>query len=91
MYHLAFDQLTTEIHKDLTENGKAFYISSLLERLKALLPDDVSSENYKDSKLQIRLQNHYKDEIITQSQRGQGKSNIIISSKINADENSTKQ
>ena len=51
MYQQAFDQLITEIHKDLTENGKAFYISSLLEKFKALLPDDVSSENYKSSKL----------------------------------------
>ena len=33
MYQQAFDQLPTEIHKDLTENGKAFYISSLLETL----------------------------------------------------------
>ena len=48
MYQQAFDQRITEIHKDLTENGKAFYISSLLERFKALLPDDVSSENYKE-------------------------------------------
>ena len=45
MYQQTFDQLITEIHKDLTENGKAFYISSLLERFKALPPDDVSSEN----------------------------------------------
>ena len=44
MYQQAFDQLITEIHKDLTENGKAFYISSLLERFKALLPGDVSSK-----------------------------------------------
>ena len=41
MYQLAFDQLITEIHKDLTENGKAFYVSSLLKKIKALLPDDV--------------------------------------------------
>ena len=27
MYQQAFDQLITEIHEDLTENGKAFYIS----------------------------------------------------------------
>ena len=80
MYQQAFDELITEIHKDLTENGKA----SLLERFKALLPDDVSSENYRSSKLQRRLQNHYKDEFITQSQRGQEKSNIIISGKITA-------
>ena len=51
MYQQAFDQLITEIHKDLNENGKVFYISSLLERFKALLPDDVSSENNKTSKL----------------------------------------
>ena len=51
MYQQAFDQLITEIHKDLTENGKAFHISSLLERFKTLLPDDVSNENYKSSKL----------------------------------------
>ena len=50
MYQQAFDQLITEIHKDLTENEKA-YIFSLSERFKALLPDDVSSENYKSSKL----------------------------------------
>ena len=71
IYQQAFDQLITEIHKHLTENGKAFYISSLSERFKALLPDDASSENYRSSKLQRRLQNHYKDEIISQSQRGQ--------------------
>ena len=41
MYQQAFDQFITEIHKDLTENRKAFYISSLLERIKALLPDDI--------------------------------------------------
>ena len=51
MYQQAFDQLITEIHEDLTENGKAFYISSFLERSKALLPDDVSSENYRSGKL----------------------------------------
>ena len=84
MYQQVFDQLITEFHKDLTENGKAFYISSLLERFKSLLSDDVSSENYRSSKLQRRLQNHYKDEIIIQSQSGQGKSNIIINSKITA-------
>ena len=84
VYQQAFDQLITEIHKDLTENGKAFYMSSLSERFNALLPDDISSENYRSSKLQRRLQNHYKDEIIIQSQRGRGKSNIIISSKITA-------
>ena len=49
-----------------------------------LLPDDVSGESYRRNKLQRRLQNYYKDEIIIQSQRGQGKSNIIISSKITA-------
>ena len=89
MYQQALDQLVTEIHKDLTENGKAFYISSLLERFKELLPDDVSSENYRSSKLQRRLQNHYKDEIIIQSQRSQGKSNIIVSCKITACHSST--
>ena len=51
MYQQTFDQHITEIHKDLTENGKAFYVSSLLERFKALPPDDVSSENYQSSKL----------------------------------------
>ena len=61
-------------------------LSSLLERFKVLLPDDASSENYRSSKLQRRLQNHCKDEIIIQSQRGQGKSNIIKSSKITADD-----
>ena len=76
MYKQVFDQLITEIHR----NGKTFYISSLLERFEALLPDDVSSEN-RSSKRQRRLQNHNKDKIITQSQRGQGKSSIIISSK----------
>ena len=60
------------------------FISSLLERFKVLLPDDVSSENYRSCKMQRRLQNHYKDEIVTQSQHCQGKSNIIISSKITA-------
>ena len=70
MYQQSFNQIITEIHKDLTENGKAIYISSLLERF--------------SSKLQRRLQNHYKDEIIIQSQRDQGKSNIIINSKITA-------
>ena len=55
MYQQAFDQLFTEIHKDLTENGKAFHISSLLERFKALLPDDASSENYRSSKLPYLL------------------------------------
>ena len=44
MYQEAFDQLITEIHKDLTENGKTFYISSLLERFKVLLPDYASSD-----------------------------------------------
>ena len=63
---------------------KLYFISSLLERFKVLLPDDVSSENYRSSELQIRLQNHYKDEIIIQSQHGQGKSNIIISNTITA-------
>ena len=55
MYQQAFDQLITEIHKDLTENRQAFYISSLLERFKSLLRDDVSSEGYKRSKIPYLL------------------------------------
>jgi hypothetical protein len=41
----------------------------------SLLPEGLSTK-YSTAKLQTRLQNHYGDTIVIESQKGQGQSNI---------------
>ena len=60
---------------------KAFTMSSLLDKLCSLLPEALSTKYY-TAKLQTRLQNHYGDTIVIESQKGQGQSNIVFSSSI---------
>jgi hypothetical protein len=46
-----------------------------------LLPEGLSTK-YSTAKLQKRLQNHYGDTIVIESQKGQGQSNIVFSDSI---------
>jgi hypothetical protein len=52
-------------------------MSSLLEQFCSLLPEGLSTK-YSTAKLQTRLQNHYGDTIVIESQKGQGQSNNIV-------------
>ena len=79
VYKLAFTMLIEEIDVDL-QGGKAFRLKDLAERYNNLLPK--TCEVYHSQLLQRRLERHYGDKIITQSQQGQGKSTIIMSSDI---------
>jgi hypothetical protein len=54
---------------------------SLFDKLCSLLPEGLSTK-YSTAKLQTRLQNHYGDTIVIESQKGQGQSNIVFSSSI---------
>jgi hypothetical protein len=56
-------------------------MSSLLDKFCSLLPEGLSTK-YSTAKLQTRLQNHYGDAIVIESQKGQGQSNIVFSSLI---------
>ena len=57
-------------------------MSSLLEMFKSYLPEDFSNTSYRSDRLKSKLQKHYGDLIVIQSQYGQGKSSIVFSSKI---------
>lgn len=81
VYNEAFKTLIDAIEKDL-QNGKAFLMSSLLEMFKSYLPEDFSNTSYRSDRLKSKLQKHYGDLIVIQSQYGQGKSSIVFSSKI---------
>jgi hypothetical protein len=61
------------LHHDLFENKKAFPMSSLLDKCCSLFPEGLSTKYY-TAKLQTRLQNHYDDTIVIESQKGQGQS-----------------
>jgi hypothetical protein len=65
--------------KDQMEKDRNLW-SSLLDKLCSLLPEGLSTK-YSTAKLQTRLQNHYGDTIVIESQKGQGQSNIVFSSK----------
>jgi hypothetical protein len=80
-HDIAFKKFLDILHHDLFENKKAFTMSSLVDKLCSLLPEGVSTK-YSTAKLQTRLQNHYGDTIVIESQKGQGQSNIIFSSSI---------
>ena len=56
-------------------------MSSLLVKCCSLLPEGLSTKYY-TAKLQTRLQSHYGDTIVIESQKGQGQSNIAFSSSI---------
>ena len=56
-------------------------MSFLLETYCSFLPEEIGS-NYTTAKLQHKLENHYGDSMVVQTQRGQGKSNMIFSSSI---------
>jgi hypothetical protein len=82
LYSVAFHQLIAEIHVELIENKKAFTMSSLLDRFRDLLPDEVDDQAYRSKNLQDRLISHYGDEIIIQSQHGQAQSNYVFSKSV---------
>ena len=52
-----------------------------LDKCCSLLPEGLSTK-YSTAKLQTRLQNHYGDTIVIESQKGQSQSNIVFSSSI---------
>ena len=78
-HSVAFKKLIAEIDNDLRINKRAFLLSTLLEMYKVHLPNDSS---YKTAKLQRKLENHYGESISVQRQRGQGSSNVVMSSDI---------
>jgi hypothetical protein len=80
-HDIAFKKFLDILHHDLFENKKVFIMSSLLDKLCSLLPEGLSTK-YSTAKLQTRLQNHYGDTIVIESQKGQGQSNIVFSSSI---------
>ena len=80
-HDIAFKKCLDILHHDLFENKKAFTMSSLLDKLCSLLPEGLSTK-YSTAKLQTRLQNHYGDTSVIESQKGQGQSNIVFSSLI---------
>ena len=75
-HDIAFKKLFDILHNDLLENKKAFTMSSLLDKFCSLLPE-VLSTKYSTAKLQTRLQKHYGDTIVIESQKGQDQSNIL--------------
>ena len=77
----AFSQLVNDISEDLLKSKKAFLLSSLLDKMFSYLPEYVPKD-LTTRKLQRKLESHYGESIVIQSQQGQGKSNIIMSSSI---------
>ena len=80
-HDLAFEKLISDINSDLMVNHKAFFMSILLEKYRALLPEEHANK-YTLQKLQNRLLRHYVESIIIQSQQGHGSSNIVFSSSV---------
>ena len=80
-YNDAFKTLIDAIEKDL-QYGKAFLMSSLLEMFKSYLQEDFSNISCRSDRLKSKVQKHYADLIVIQSQYGQSKSSIVSSSKI---------
>lgn len=81
----AFNELLTEIHNDIFTKHQVFLMSDLLSRFQAKLPNDLA-QSYSSQKLQQRLITHYGDSISVLTQKGQGQSNMIISSDITMNE-----
>jgi hypothetical protein len=79
-HDITFKKFLDILHHDLFENKKAFTMSSLLDKFCSLLPEGLLTKY--SAKLQTRLQNHYGDTIVIESQKGQGQSNIVFSSSI---------
>jgi hypothetical protein len=63
-HDIAFKKFLDILHHDL-----------FLTKCCSLLPEGLSTK-YSTAKLQTRLQNHYGDTIVIESQKGQGQSNI---------------
>jgi hypothetical protein len=82
VFDKTFDNLLGEIDNDLMNHNKAFLLSTLFTKYKALLPDGVDYNSYSTPKLQTKLVKHYGDAIVIQSQSGQGKSNIVLNSSV---------
>jgi hypothetical protein len=72
-HDIALKKFLDILHHDLFENKKAFTMSSLLDKCCSLLSEGLSTK-YSTTKLQTRLQNHYGDTIVIESQKGQGQS-----------------
>ena len=77
----AFSKLISSINDDLLRNKKAFLLFSLIEKFVSYLPENMPT-SFTTRKLQRYLENHYGDSVVIQSQQGQGKSNMIMSSNI---------
>ena len=80
-HDLAFEKLISDIKCDLMVNHKAFFMSTLLEKYHAVLPEECA-DKYTSQKLQNRLLRHYGESIIIQSQQSHGRSNIVFSSSV---------
>ena len=74
-HDIIFKQFFDILHHDLFENKKAFTMFSLLDTFCSLLPESLPTK-YSTDKLQTRLQKHYGDTIVIESQKGQGQYNI---------------
>ena len=80
-HDLAYEKLISDIKSDLMVNHKALLMSILLEKYRALLPEEFANK-YTSQKLQNRLLRHYSESIIIQTQQDHGKSNIVFSSSV---------
>ena len=81
VYDTAFKKLLSDIEEDLIHNGKAFNMSLLLATYTKYLPDDAA-QSYRASKLEKRLIQHFGENITIKKSRGQGQSNVVLSSQI---------
>jgi hypothetical protein len=79
-HDLAFEKLISDINSDLMLISElmVFLMSTLLEKYRALLPEE-RADKYTSQK---RLLRHYGESIIIQSQQGHGRSNIVFSSSV---------
>lgn len=80
-YTKAFANLVELIDEDL-KKGQAYKLTSLLEKFKEFLPNNVDTTVYRAQNLQQRLKKHYGKEIIIHTQRGQSQSSILLSSTV---------
>ena len=81
----AFYSFVSSIREDLLVHKKVFYLTYLLELFSSHLPPDVK-DKYTTYRLKKKLQKHFGDSIVIQSQQGQGMSNIVYSSSISLSE-----
>jgi hypothetical protein len=85
-YTESFSDIVTDIDPDL-ERGKAFSMSSLLNKFKAIAKTrNLDAQSYTAQRLKLRLQNYFKDRIVFHRPIDQAKSEIVYSSKISIED-----